>query len=187
MNKDKIRVVIVHGWNSSPEDCWIPWLSERLSEQGFTVYVPRMPNSKKPDIDEWIETLKNTIGLPDENTYFVGHSLGCYTIFRYLETLFEGVHIGGIVCIGGKYEHTKLPHKIDIDRVRAISPRIVGFFSDNDYHIPISWAERFKDELGADIHIMHNMGHFSRLEGITKIQEVYDSILDIIGKGSDLG
>src|SRR3989338_3050206 len=79
------RIFIIHGWDFNPKMNWYPWLKKKLEKEGFKVIVPEMPNTSKPKINEWVSHLKKVIGKLDENTYFVGHSMGNQTIMRYLE------------------------------------------------------------------------------------------------------
>ena len=90
------RVFIIHGWegNANSKD-WIPWLSRKLKSRGFKVNAPNMPNTNEPKIRSWVRYLEKRVGKPDSETYFVGHSLGCQAILRYLETLPDGVKVGG--------------------------------------------------------------------------------------------
>ena len=93
------RVFIVHGWSGSPYKDWIPWLKSELQTRGFEAYAPEMPDPDEPDIAEWVHMLKMSVGKPDRNTFFVGHSIGCQTILRFLETLGEGEETGGAVLV----------------------------------------------------------------------------------------
>ena len=77
------RVFIVHGWGAYPQDDWIPWLKGQLEDKGCEVYNPSMPDTEHPQIETWLSFLANLVGDVDENTYFVGHSIGCQTILRY--------------------------------------------------------------------------------------------------------
>ena len=47
---------------------------------------------------EWIDTLSSKVESLDEDTYFLGHSIGCQTIMRFLETK-ELTNIGGILFV----------------------------------------------------------------------------------------
>src|SRR3989338_3630464 len=87
--KFDMKVYIIHRWDGSPSLDWYPWLKEELEKKSFEVFVPKMPEPNHPKI------AKN----PDEDTYFVGHSIGCQTILRYLEKINKKV--GGAVLVAG--------------------------------------------------------------------------------------
>src|SRR3989338_7241510 len=93
------RIFIVHGWDGYPEEGWFPWLKKELEAKGFEVQVPQLPQADAPRIYNWVPALTKTVGVPDKQTFFVGHSMGCQTIARYLETLPEGVQVGGAVFV----------------------------------------------------------------------------------------
>lgn len=70
------RVFIIHGWDGHPDEQWFPWLKKELEQRGFEVYVPQMPKTEEPRIDIWVPYLRGLVGRPDQDTYFVGHSIG---------------------------------------------------------------------------------------------------------------
>ncbi|HEY4508564.1 MAG TPA: alpha/beta hydrolase [Candidatus Paceibacterota bacterium] len=84
MNK---RVFLIHGWDANPNNHWFPWLSLELKARGFEVNAPQMPNTANPKVNEWLGFLSDYVGKPGKETYFVGHSLGCIAIARYLAKL----------------------------------------------------------------------------------------------------
>ncbi len=45
--------------------------------------MPTMPNSAHPELKDWLSHLRKEIGKVDENTYFVGHSLGPIAILKF--------------------------------------------------------------------------------------------------------
>ena len=143
--KGKKRVFIVHGWDYNPSMNWYPWLKKELIDHGFEVFVPEMPNTSEPEISSWVEKLKKEVGKVDENTYFVGHSIGCQTIMRYLETLDSDIQIRGCVFVAGWFNLDNLEGEeveaiakpwiktnINLDKVRAIVKKVAVFLSDND-------------------------------------------------------
>ncbi|MBI2594612.1 alpha/beta hydrolase, partial [Candidatus Curtissbacteria bacterium] len=101
----KKRVFIVHGWDGNPNEGWFPWLKREFEAKGFEVFVPQLPDAENPRIHKWVPALAETVGQPDEQTYFVGHSMGCQTIARYLESLPEGQKVGGAVFVAGFFKH----------------------------------------------------------------------------------
>ena len=79
------KAYIVHRWDGGPESDWYPWLKNELEKKGFIVYIPEMPNTQHPKIEEWLPHLKKIVGKWNENTLFVGHSVGCQAILRLME------------------------------------------------------------------------------------------------------
>src|SRR3989338_3555878 len=179
------RVFLVHGWAVNPNNYWFPWLKKELEKKDYKVFVPRMPNPKFPEIETWVSFLKEQVGEVDKKTFFVGHSIGCQTIMRYLETLDENERTGKIIFVAGFFnlpfletgkEKTIakpwLETKIDTEKIKKIAGKTVAIFSDNDEYVPLSDKEIFKKRLDAEIVVLHGKGHFSEGSGIKKIPEI---------------
>lgn len=81
------RVFLIHGWKGDVRNHWFPYVTLELKANGFEVNAPQMPNVATPKVGEWLSFLKDYVGKPDAETFFVGHSLGCITIARYLAEL----------------------------------------------------------------------------------------------------
>ena len=172
------QVYIIHAWGETPQSCWYPWLKGELESQDIKVIVPEMPDTDAPDMKKWVEVLSNLIGKPNESTFFVGHSIGCQTILRYLETLDEGQEIGGAVCVApwtilkNLSEESQqiakpwLETPVDWQAAKAHCSQFAALFSDNDEWVELSQEKVFQDNLGAKIQMIPNMGHF---DGITEL------------------
>lgn len=185
----KKKVFIIHGWDGYPEEGWFPWLKKELEQKGFEVFIPAMPNPDEPKIEEWVQFLANIVGNPDENTYFIGHSIGCQAIIRYLEKIDK--KIGGVVFVAGWFilsdmetEEEKIIGKpwietrIDFSKVKTTTNNFVAIFSDDDKVIPLEENKKlFEEKLNAKIIIEHNKGHFSGSDGVTELPMVLNSIL----------
>jgi uncharacterized protein len=185
------RVFLVHGWDGSPKKDWLPWLSSELQKHGFSVHAPAMPRPEEPVIGAWVAALAHAVGTPDEHTYFVGHSIGCQTIMRYLETRAE--HVGGIVFVAGWTSIT--PDRDDEESQRIAEPwektpidyitvqqrtkHITAFFSQDDPVVPIGNADVFRENLSATVIIEDGMGHYSASEGVEAVPQVRDALLKI--------
>lgn len=181
------RVFIIHGWDGSPENCWFPWLENELQKKGFTVEVLSMPHPERPIMVDWVNHLSDAVGEPDENTYFVGHSIGCQTILRYIEKV--GKPVGGIVCVAGWFrllhlatdeekEIAKpwLETPIDFKKIKKQTNKIVAIFSDNDPDVDLGDKELFEKNLSAKTLIEHNYGHFSDDAGIKELPSVLETL-----------
>lgn len=162
------RAIIVHCWEGYPEYCWYPWVKKELEKAGFKVIVPAFPDTEKPRQEAWVPYLTNVIGEPDEDLYLVGHSVGCVTIMRYLEALTGARKIGGVVFVAGfttdlGYEELKnfFTAPIDFDKIRQRCPKFVAIHSDNDKYVDLKYADIFKEQLGAEVIVKRDAGHFS--------------------------
>jgi len=187
------KVYIVHGWTGNPNEGWFPWLKSELESKGFEVHSPSMPNTDAPEINAWVNHLSKIVGTPNEETYFLGHSIGCQTIMRYLANLPGDSKVGGTVFVAGFFnlisemdEEDKeiakpwLETPIDTDKVKKICPKTIAIFSDNDPDVPLSDSELFKEKLGSKIKIEHNKGHFTGGDdGLTALSVALESILEI--------
>jgi uncharacterized protein len=180
----KKRVFLIHGWNGAPDEGWRPWLAQQLTGKA-DVYNLAMPHPDYPQVDEWVHFLKRAVNTPDEDTILIGHSLGCITVLRFLETLLPDEKIGTAYLIAPFSDDLGIPelsnffqHMIYWKEIRERSQKFVAIFSDND---PIINHEQysliFKNNLHAETIIAHNRLHFSGDDGITEFPELLDHIL----------
>ena len=189
------RVFIIHGWGGNPKEGWFPWLKAELKKRGFVVQVPAMPDTENPKIETWIPYLSKLVGQPDENTFLVGHSIGCQTIIRYLQTLPEGIKIGGAVFVAGWYNlrnlETEEEKRIvgpwvnesrDDKKIRQAVNRAIAIFSDNDPFVNPKNKESWKERVGAKIIVEHQKGHFSGNDGIKELPSALEAVLEIAGE-----
>ena len=190
----KKRVFIVHGWDGSPGSNWFPWLKQELEKKGFEVFVPQLPDPGNPRIYNWIPTLAKTVGIPDEQTYFAGHSMGCQTIARYLESLPKNVKVGGAVFVAGFFKRlTGLENEpgvsetdkhwfktpLSLQNVKSHLNKSVAIFSDNDPYVPLDNQDDFRNKLDSKIIIKHHMGHFNESAGVFELPIALNSVLEI--------
>lgn len=167
------RIIIVHGWDGTPNSDWYPWLKKELESRGYSVLVPQMPGAERPKIATWVGHLKKTVGSLDKDTYFVGHSMGCQTIMRYLAAE-PNTKVGGILFVAGFFYLENLEDEdarrvadpwrkepIDYDKIEAKTNKIVVINSDNDQWVTVENAELFKRRLKAKAVIEHGLGHFN--------------------------
>lgn len=184
------RAFIIHGWDGYPEEGWFPWAKAELEKQGFTVEVPSMPHPERPTIDDWVGHLATLVASPDEQTYLIGHSMGCQTILRYLASL-NGQKVGGAVLVAGFFELVPLETKeekdivkpwletsIDFEKVKTVTTNITTILSDNDEWVPLERnKELFKQYLNPTVIVEHGKGHYSGKSGIKELPAVLQAIL----------
>lgn len=188
------RVFIIHGWDGYPEEGWFPWLKKELEAKGFNVFVPQLPGPSEPRINNWLPKIKEAVGIPDEQTYFVGHSMGCQAIARYLETLSEEIKVGGAVFVAGFFKRLTsiendeisksvvkewLQTPLDLEKVKSHLSKSVAIFSDDDPFVPLDNQEEFKNILNSKIIIEHSKRHFSGSEGTKDLPSALQVTLEM--------
>ncbi len=182
------RVFIIHGWDGHPNEHWIPWLKRELEKRGFAVEAPQMPNTESPKIEKWVPFLAKLVGKPDKDTFFVGHSIGCQAVMRYLEKAKEPV--GGVVFVAGwvTLKGLETPEEelvakpwletpIDFGKVKKSAGKIAAFFSDDDPFVPLDDAKVFRDKLGAEIVIEKKKGHYTMETKVREVPAVLEALL----------
>lgn len=183
------RAFIIHRWDGLPDGDWYPWLRDELEQKGFKVTVPAMPDTSEPKIGAWVSHLRKIAGQPDEDTYFIGHSIGCQAIMRYLET--SNAKIGGLIFVAGWFHLKNLENEeveeiagpwlttpINFPRIKERTSKITVFLSSND---PFDYSKEneigFKELLSARVFMETNLGHFTADDGVSKVPAVLKEIL----------
>ena len=188
------RVVIVQQWGSGPEGDWYPWLAATLRGKGIRVDVPEMPDPSAPKVDEWVSALALAVGEVGLDTYFVGHSVGCQTILRYLATLPVGVRVGGVLLVApwlrlregslGEEEiavaRPWLEEKIEWGLIRPRTNKFVVVMSENDPYVPLDNKELFESHLGARVLIQPLGGHFEKKDGFSEMHVALNELEKIL-------
>lgn len=182
------KVYLVHCWDGTSNDGWYPWIEQELKNYNVEVIRFDMPNTANPTIEEWVSTLNEKVDKLDEETYFMGHSIGCQTIMRYLETK-ETNKIGGILFVAPWLDllpeavededsyNTAYPWihtPINFEKVKEFSNNINCIFSDNDYFVDLAQEQEFKQKLNAKTIIVNGKGHISQDDDIFESNEILE-------------
>lgn len=187
------RVYIIHGWGGSSTGAWIPWLKEELEAKGVSVISPDMPNTDNPAIEEWVNFVSALVNSPDGETYFVGHSIGCQAIIRYLSDLPDGVAVGGAALVApwSKNLTGLIESEIDVakpwietainwDGAKAHAKDFVVIYSDNDPYVTIEEASEFGQNLNAKLVMDSNRGHFADDDDVTQLPVLLRELMKIV-------
>ncbi|MBN2095678.1 MAG: alpha/beta hydrolase [Candidatus Aenigmarchaeota archaeon] len=190
------RVFLVHGWGEKPDGNWFSWIKGELEKNGFKVIAPEMPDTNFPKVGAWVEKLREEVGHLDKDTYFIGHSMGCQTIMRTIESFKEKERCGGAVFVAGWIQILEMPNlsaeeseivkswikgDVDFGKVKHILGASVAIFSDNDPFIPLEQEKLFRDKLGAKTIVQHARGHFTARDGITEFPLALQELLEVAG------
>lgn len=148
------------------------------------MHVPAMPDASHPRIETWVSFLTKVVGKVNAETFFVGHSVGCQTILRFLQSVEPQLKIGGLVLVAPWIHLTNLSDveikviepwltsSLDWNKITNHLQNVIAIFSDNDPWIPLTDGDIFKEKLNSKIIIKKKQGHFSGSDGIKQIPEI---------------
>lgn len=192
---DKRRVIIVHRWSGGANDDWRPWLKSKLEKMGYEVLVPDMPDSDTPVIEKWVGHLAQVVGEPDKNTFFVGHSIGCQAILRYLDAhRFDVLEtVGGAVFVAGWFNLENLEDNetraiakpwietpINAEKIKTVLRKSTLIISDND---PFGASEENKrkfGEIGSKIVTLPKAGHITAEDGFVEAPVILSELKKLL-------
>lgn len=166
------KVFIIHGWGGSPSANWFPWMKEELEKRNIEIEVLAMPNADSPQLKDWLAFVNKKINQPSEEVFLIGHSLGCITILKYLESLRENEKIGGIILAAGFSRSINIPElenffveALDYEKVKKSVNKVILINSDNDRYVPLEEGRIMEEKLNGKLIILHNAYHINEGNG----------------------
>jgi hypothetical protein len=181
--------LIVHGWGGSPDEKQLVYLKRELEESKIDVVSPNMPNPEVPTIKEWIGTLQK-IAIEPEKAILIGHSVGCQTILRYLDSVKGKKKFAGIFLIAPwskikpgilsqEEKEIALPWettKLELKNAKNKSKFFGIFYSVNDPFVSVDDALMLTRELNAVAYNLGEKGHLDESSSVNELPEVLDII-----------
>ena len=145
-----------------------------------------MPNPFYPRIEEWIPYLKSLVKRPGKKTIFIGHSIGCQTILRYIESLPAKTKVGPVFLVAPFFElegvekelaRPWLENPMDIKKIKRHLTKLVSIFSDDDPLVPVSNTKHFTKLFNSKIIVLPKRNHFVTS---LKFKELFDEINSVL-------
>lgn len=180
------NIIIVHGFLSTPRHHWFQWLRQQCEDADIRVLIPQMPKPRAPRPEKWLAKLRNTIDMPNEKTWFIGHSLGCITVLRYLSSLHERLKVGGVILVSGFAEqietHPELSDftatQIDFDLLRKAIKHRITILSSNDTIVAPHYTVKLREQLDAELYSFNGCGHFLDCDGFHQFPALRNILRD---------
>ena len=179
------NVFIVHGAYGNPEENWFPWLKSELEKLGCRVFVPKFPTPKNQSLENWLKVFDDYKQYLNENSIVVGHSLGPAFLLNVLEKLDKPIKaaffVSGFTGLLGNSEFDRINKSFvdkpfDWQKIKRNCPKFFVFHSDNDPYVPLEKAEEFAKNLGVNVILVKNAGHFNEKAGYTKFELLLEKI-----------
>jgi predicted alpha/beta hydrolase family esterase len=186
---NKLNIFIIHGSFGTPNENWFPWLKKEISKQGVEVFIPQFPTPENQSLEKWLFSFKEYEDKLNDQTIFVGHSLGpafilnllqrisikissCYLVAPFVQLLndpeFDTVNETFVTC------------KFDWENIKQHCKDFYVYYSDNDPYVPQEASLFVADKLNAKTTVLHNAGHINRSSGFEEFPFLLNEILNEI-------
>ncbi|GAB2564551.1 RBBP9/YdeN family alpha/beta hydrolase [Kribbella endophytica] len=178
------RASIIHGYAASPEDHWFGWLGQQLEADGFSVTIARLPSPQEPDAVQWAAAVSADVGVPDEGSIIVAHSLGCLAVLRHLRSLPAGWRLGTLVLVSGFVDPLPALPELDgfigdgcdVEGISAYVDQLTIIRSDADPLVSPAHTDRLAGLLGTSAAVVPGAGHFLAADGVEALPEALEAI-----------
>jgi len=187
------NALILHGAGNDHTGNWFPWLKSELEKKGYKVWVPDLPNSDVPNLNDWLETIfSNKDWKFDEESIIVGHSAGATFILRVLEKLPIDIKIRKAVLVSGPaqmgtipdyfpYKREMVTPSFNWNKIKNSCEKFYFVCSDNDkYQCGEENSKIFQEHLDGEIILKKGQGHFN-LE-VSPDYKQFPLLLEIVEK-----
>ena len=184
------RVVLCHCWGGHPEFIWYPYLKTKLKDAGINVEIPTMPDTDHPVVQSWLPAFSKAVGKTSEDDILIGHSVGCATVLRFLESLSENQKVGGVVLVAGFLDDrgdseisSFFEEEFNYEKIKMGSNRFVSIHSDNDPSLKPNYFKHsniFLLKLKAKINIIPDGGHFSIADNCFEFPEIVNEVVNLV-------
>lgn len=182
------KVILIHGYTSSPKRKKYQIISRELAKQGIEYATPFLPGGIYPHKKDWLKIIDKEIKNTVKPIIIVGHSLGTRAILLYLDKLNQKVDTVILVAAfnndfknnrqrrSGNYSDF-FDYPVNIKKIKKLANKFIVVHSEDDDSIDYKQGVEIAHELGAELKTYHNMGHFS---GEVRARENAHCFLEII-------
>lgn len=165
------KVILIHGYTSSPKREKYQIISKELSKLGIEHSIPAFPGGKHPHSKKWLEIINKEVRSATKPVVLVGHSLGTRVTLLYLDKFEQKVDTVILISPfnndfeenrkrrGGNYADF-FDYALDIEKIKKLANRFIVVHSKDDDHIYYAQGVEIANELGAKLITYENMGHF---------------------------
>lgn len=174
---------IIHGSFGSPFVNWIPWLQDVIKCEGKEVYVPDFPTGVGlQNYHNWEKLLKCylDLGLINENTTIIGHSIAPIFICKFL--ILQQVKVKKLIFVCGFNHYLGINEEYDavnesmyvdnLEDVRQHADEIICFYSNNDPYVKQEAEKDFVDRIATEQILISGGGHINSESGFDTFEDM---------------
>lgn len=182
------KVFIIHGFGSTPNGGWRPWLMGELEKDKIYTCALPMPDSQHPVCKKWIEEISRNVERNEgDEIFLVGHSLGVPAILNYLTATKHT--IAGAVLVSGRYEKDGSPLPgadsffeipLDFQKIKLVCNNFCVIHGDNDSLVPFENAQKLSKVLNCELITVKDGGHLNGSAGWIELPQCLEVLQKMI-------
>ena len=174
---------IIHGSFGSPFSNWFSWLYKELTDKGEKAIAPQFPiGVGYQNFENWSKLLNyyKDLGLINENTVFVGHSISPVFISKFLIT--NKIKVSKLVFVSGFNNVFDIAEDYDtvnetmylenIEKIHGYCDDITCIYSNNDPYVKHEYLEDFANKVADKKELIKDAGHLNSEFGYDKFDEI---------------
>lgn len=161
--------ILIHSTGGNPTECFYPWLRKQLEKERHKVYAPQFPPPENQSLQTWLQIFEPYWKFVNNETVFVGRSIGPAFILRLLEI--TKVKVKAAFLVAGFCSDIGLPDftplikpfidkPFDWQKIRNNCGRFCVYSSDNDPFVPLQKGEELAKNLGTKLIVVKGAEHF---------------------------
>ena len=93
--------LILHGWWGDSKNSWFPWLSESLNSRIHDIYIPNLPSTNNPILEEQLDYINIYSSDFKDWWNIIGHSLWCKLALKFVEE--NNIKNSNLVLVASSY------------------------------------------------------------------------------------
>ena len=178
----RMRIILIHGFNASPEMNFHPWLARSLKEKGFDVVTPtlNLASHQELKLPEILLEMRRQIGRLSGDDILLGHSLGGLLMLQYLESAeMDGppraaVLVASPWIVGNPALRQLFIVDLDADVLMWKAREFVVIHSKDDKLVPLDHGRKWAEVLKGRFVEVEGDGHFMNAEYPILLQTLED-------------
>lgn len=161
--------IFIHSTGGNPDECFYPWLRKQLEKRGHKVYAPFFPTPIGQTLENWMKEFEPYWQYVNEETVFVGRSIGPAFILRLLEKpkvkAKAAFLIAGFCSDLGVHQYrpvinTFVDNRFKWEKIRNSCKRFFVYHSDNDPIVRLEKGRELSKKLRTKLRIVKGAKHF---------------------------
>ncbi len=161
--------ILIHGTGGNPDEAFYPWLRKELEKKGHNVYTPFFQTPIGQSLGNWTEEFKPYGQYVNEETVFVGRSIGPAFILRLLEESKTSVKaaflIAGFCSDLGVHQYrpfieTFIDKPFNWEKIRGMCKKFFVYHSDNDTIVQLEKGRELARKLRTRVRLVEGAKHF---------------------------